>query len=62
MKAGFNHPQIASEIGVHKSTVSRAVRRHHGQRGYRPQQAQALAATPQEQRIRERIPADLAAG
>ncbi len=57
MKAGFNYTQIASEIGVHKSTVSREVRRNHGQRGYRPKQAQELAATRQEQRVRERIPA-----
>lgn len=57
MKAGLNHTQISSEIGVHKSTVSREVRRNHGQRGYRPKQAQQLAATRQEQRVRERIPA-----
>jgi transposase, IS30 family len=57
MKAGFNHTQIGSEIGVHKSTVSREVRRNYGQRGYRPKQAQQLAATRQEQRVRERIPA-----
>jgi IS30 family transposase len=57
MKAGFNHTQIGSEIGVHKSTVSREVRRNHGQRGYRPKQAQQLAATRQAHRVRERIPA-----
>lgn len=57
MKAGFNHTQIAAEIGVHKSTVSREVRRNQGQRGYRPKQAQELAAARQAQRSRERIPA-----
>lgn len=56
MKAGFNHTQIASEIDVHKSTVSREVRRNHGQRGYRPKQAQELAAARLEQRVRARIP------
>jgi IS30 family transposase len=57
MKAGFNHTQIASEINVHKSTVSREVRRNHGQRGYRPKQAQELTAARLEQRVRARIPA-----
>ncbi len=43
-KAGFNQTQVASEIGVHKATVSRERQRNRGQRGYRPTQAQALAA------------------
>jgi IS30 family transposase len=55
MKAGFNQTKIASEIGVHKSTVSREVRRNHGQRGYRPKQAQELAATRQQLRVAPRI-------
>jgi len=33
MKAGFNQTQIASEIGVHKATVSRECHRNRGQRG-----------------------------
>ncbi len=33
IKAGFNRTQIAAEISVHKSTVSREVRRNRGQRG-----------------------------
>jgi IS30 family transposase len=39
------HPpsEIASVIGVHKSSVSRELKRNRGQRGYRPQQAQELA-------------------
>jgi len=41
-KAAFTLTQIASEIGVHKSTVSREVRRNRGGRGYRPMQAQEL--------------------
>ena len=43
MKAGFCQSEIAREIGVHKSTVSREVRRNQGKRGYRPKQAQQLA-------------------
>jgi len=39
MKAGLNQTQIANIIGVHKSTISRELRRNRGQRGYRPKQA-----------------------
>lgn len=35
--------EIASVIGVHKSSVSRELKRNRGKRGYRPQQAQGLA-------------------
>jgi IS30 family transposase len=42
-KAGFNQTEIAKEIGVHKSTVSRELRRNKGKRGYRPKQAHWLA-------------------
>jgi IS30 family transposase len=55
MKAGFNQTEIATEINVHKATISREVRRNHGQRGYRPKQAQALAGARQEQRVKARI-------
>ncbi len=41
-KAPFTFTQIAAEIGVHKSTVSREVRRNRGGRGYRPTPAQQL--------------------
>jgi IS30 family transposase len=55
MKAGFNRTQIASEISVHKSTVSREMRRNRGQRGYRPKQAHELAITRRELRVAPRI-------
>ena len=42
-KAGFNQSQIASEIGISKSTIFRELRRNKGQRGYRPRQAHCLA-------------------
>ena len=42
-KAGFSQTAIAYEIGVHKSTVSREIRRNRGKRGYRPKQAHAMA-------------------
>jgi len=34
---------IADEIGCHKSTISRELKRNSGQRGYRPKQAHRLA-------------------
>jgi IS30 family transposase len=43
LKAGFNQIQIARELGVHKSTISREVRRNRGLRGYRPKQANEMA-------------------
>ena len=43
MKAGKNQTEIADIIGVHKSTISRELRRNRGKRGYRPQQAHRRA-------------------
>ena len=42
-KTGHTGTEIAEVIGVHKSTVSRELRRNRGGRGYRPQQAHTLA-------------------
>lgn len=42
-KTGHTRTEIAEVIGVHKSTVSRELRRNRGGRGYRPQQAQKQA-------------------
>jgi transposase, IS30 family len=42
-QTGHTHSEIAAVIRVHKSTVSRELKRNRGQRGYRPQQAQSLA-------------------
>jgi IS30 family transposase len=41
-KTGHSRTEIAEVIGVHKSTVSRELRRNRGGRGYRPQQAQQM--------------------
>ena len=54
-KAHFNQTQMASELGVHKATVSRELRRGRGWRGYRPKQAQELAAARLGRRVRPRI-------
>ena len=49
-KAGFSQSIMAQELKVHKSTVSRELKRNSGQRGYRPRQAHALAVSRQQQR------------
>src|SRR5437773_888199 len=42
-KTGHSGSEIADVMDVHKSTVSRELRRNRGGRGYRPQPAQKLA-------------------
>ena len=42
-QTGHRFSEIAAVLRVHKSTVSRELKRNRGQRGYRPQQAQSLA-------------------
>ena len=43
MKAGLCQTEIAETIGVHKSTISRELKRHQGRRGYRSKQAHQYA-------------------
>jgi len=43
LKSDHKQTEIAETIGVHKSTISREVRRNCGQRGYRPKQAHQKA-------------------
>ena len=43
--------EIADMIGVHKSSVSRELKRNQGQRGYRPQQAHELAADRRQKAV-----------
>ena len=42
-KAGLSQCRIADLLEVHKSTISRELKRNHGKRGYRPKQAHLLA-------------------
>jgi IS30 family transposase len=35
-KAGNNNSEIAKDLGVDKSTISRELSRNSGQKGYRP--------------------------
>ena len=55
MKAGFTQKQIALEISVHPSTVSRELRRNRGGRGYLPKKAQVMAQNRKQVKPRERI-------
>lgn len=55
LKAGFTQAEIAIELGRHKSTISRELRRNTGGRGYQPQQAQRLTEERRVEKIRPRI-------
>ena len=55
MKARVYQTEIARAIGVHKSTISREIRRNRGLRGYRPKQAQRLAEIRREEATQPRI-------
>jgi IS30 family transposase len=54
-KAGHTQAEMAGVIGVHKSTVSRELRRNRGRRSYRPAPAHELAAARQRAAHRPRI-------
>lgn len=56
-KTGHSGVEIAEVIGVHKSTVSRELKRNRGRRGYRPPQAQRLAVERRQKGV-PRIPAE----
>jgi IS30 family transposase len=55
MKADHNQTEIAEVVGVHKSTISREIRRNCGFRGYRPQQAHRLALIRRQDKVQPRI-------
>jgi len=54
-KAGHYQVDIARLIGVHKSTISRELRRNHGLRGYRPIQAHRLALERKQEKVKVSI-------
>ncbi len=58
MKAEHHQADIAQIMGVHKSTVSREVRRNCGLKGYRPQQAHRLALHRRQAKGQPRISAE----
>jgi IS30 family transposase len=57
LKMGHPQTEIATCLGVDKSTISRELRRNRGQRGYRPKQAHRLAMSRRKTGQR-RIPAE----
>src|SRR5665648_266923 len=58
MKAGFNQSEMALEAGVHRSTISREVRRNSGLRGYRPAQAHRMMQKRRREAVTGRISAE----
>jgi len=55
MKAGLNQTEIAAILGVHKSTISRELRRNCGLKGYRPKQAHQFCLQRRSQKAIPRI-------
>ncbi|MBS3752370.1 MAG: IS30 family transposase [Anaerolineales bacterium] len=49
LKSGKTQTEIAEAIGVHKSTISRELKRNKGKRGYRPKQAHRKATSRRKQ-------------
>jgi len=54
-KTGHNQTEIATVTGVHKSTISRELRRNHGERGYRYRQAHRKAIERRKDKVPLRI-------
>lgn len=52
MKAKFSQTDVAREIGVHKSTISRELKRNRGLKGYRPKQAHSMAGDRREKALK----------
>jgi IS30 family transposase len=55
MKARHTQTQIADMVGVHKSTISRELRRNRGQKGYRAKQSHQLASNRRRAKVSCRI-------
>ncbi len=52
---GLSQTAIAQRLGIHKSTVSRELKRNSGLRGYRPKQAHQLCENRKWMRAKRRI-------
>ena len=55
LKMEHTQTEIAACIGVHKSTISRELRRNRGKRGYRPKQAQEKAKERRAHKVQAKI-------
>ena len=53
---GHNQTMIANILTVHKSTISRELRRNQGLRGYRPKQAHAKAMQRRHEKLKTHTP------
>ena len=54
-KRGVTQNEIAQDVGVHRSTISRELKRNKGLRGYRHQQAQSRASDRAQSKHGSRI-------
>jgi len=52
---GHNQTEVAQQLQVNKSTISREVRRNRGQRGYRPKQAHEMALQRRREKAQMKI-------
>ena len=59
LKMEHSQFQIATALGVHKSTISRELRRNRGKRGYRPKQAHHFALKRRINSVTKRITAEI---
>jgi IS30 family transposase len=59
LKTEHSQTEIASEIGVNKSTVSRELSRNRGKRGYRPKQAHRFAEQRRRKSAHNRISTEI---
>lgn len=55
LKTEHSQTEIAAEIGVNKSTISRELRRNRGKRGYQPKQAHRFAQQRRRKATHNRI-------
>ena len=53
--SGWTQTAIADELGVHKATISRELKRNVSRRGYRPNRAQELAQGRRQGKVKPRI-------
>lgn len=58
LKTGFLQTEIAQQLGVNKSTISRELRRNRSERGYRPKQAHEKALERRKQKTQAFINAE----
>jgi len=55
MKAGFTQTEISLLVKVHKSTISREIKRNSGRRGYHPKQAHVKSLVRRQLKAQARI-------